>query len=287
MLAILATGLPARADTTLKDWREAKPLAEGSAPAFEKGAILAEAATAQLRSAIVARDKIPGFSPDGWKAQGEAPQPIPVFGRNRIDDAHDLLVIGSNVGMYGAPESFALIMKGGTLADMAVIAQSVGDAGAAMELAWRFKNGSFLLSETSQFSVELGPPERILRVFPNGSVIASRESWELSAAADGRFHEKNRVDAAFTADFRDPATGEEIKIEEYSDDQVWVGYRGKATAPWKHVEGVSIDRSARRIVVRFPSSKTTYELAMEPDKSALKSTGSDGSKPQRFVRQKR
>jgi hypothetical protein len=108
-------------------------------------------------------------------------------------------------------------------------------------------------------------------------------AYDLDVAPDGRFREKRRRPFNFSGQFKDPATGEQLRVEDPNDPATRAGYRTRTKRDWSRLELLSADRERNVLKVRFRSGPTVYSLAFGAV-GAVVSKGSDGSKPQRFER---
>jgi hypothetical protein len=284
-----ATGAP------LPHWRDAPPLKSGTPVSREAGQVLAEPAARKLHESMAALAPNAGTSSDVCRCEGEGEgdlKPIRVQGCNHIDATHDLLVIACDCGLYGAPQAHAAIVDhAGKVSDIRPVADAWGDGGAGMETKAIFKDGRFTVSEDGH-----APPSWRPEGMPGAQdcseidctpgqdhAVVFRFSYELAAGPGGRFVQQKRVEHTLTGDYRDPATLEELRLDEYDDGEVRAGYRRNAQAPWMPVRLVKLDRQARQVVVRFASSATTYVLTVDAAGATLVSKGSDASKAQKFV----
>ncbi len=257
-------------DIPLKRWRDAAPLKDGASLSLKAGRVLDAPAAHKLRASIAAFGEKDELKTELCLTQDESPGPIHVQGCNRIDATYDVLVIGCNVAMYGEVVFAAIIDHAGTVSDMRQVVLAFGDMGVGLSRDAIFKGGRFIVWDVGSRIVE----DQVVKI--------SGSSHELVAAPGGHFFEQKKVERTFMGEYRDPATGEELKLEQ-DDETVRVYYRRAHDAEWKRINLVSFSPFERQFLVRFDSAPTTYALTIDFVRATLSSEGSDGSKAQKFV----
>jgi hypothetical protein len=257
-------------DAALKHWSDAAPLKDGASPALKAGRVLDAPAAHELRAAIASFREKDDSKRDVCLTDDASAGPIRVQGCNRIDATYDLLVIGCDVATYGEVVFAAIADHAGAVSDMRQLVLAYGDMGVGLSTGATFKAGRFIVWDVGG------------QVVGNQVVRISGSSHELVTAPGGHFLEDKKVARAFMGEYRDPATREELKLEQ-DDQMVRVYYRRAHDAGWRPMDLVSLDPFARQLVVRFGSAPTTYALTVDFLRATLLSVGSDGSKAQKFV----
>jgi hypothetical protein len=240
-----------------------------------------------LRYAFVPASGLPAPStlgpPEVRRAASDLLRRIDVLGVLSIG-SHDLLVVDVHVAFYEPaggyePATVGIVLDAnGGVIDLALLAWTFGDGGQADVRAFRFAGSALRLTETR---TALG---NLCREADAEGECTYTEGATIDVEVDrvGRFVETRRRPLNLGGQFVDRATNEEMRIEDAGREGVLVTYRAKGGIPWKALRTTSADRERRVLSAKFEKSPVTYTLRLAEDGRSLVSTGSDGSKPQRF-----
>jgi hypothetical protein len=232
--------------------------------------------------------ELDGVPPEVLARQLEQVRRVTVLGHRAVGGRR-LLVVEANV-LYSEPGGGfmparlgILLDADGSPTDAVTLSWSAGDACGSAGRTAALRDGTILLTEATRLEGRL--------CAPGDPAIGDCCSWaegqvfEVSPGPGARLREAGRRRINLSGQWRDPATGERIFIEDDDGRSPRVGYRSARVSEWKRLEVKSFDRARRTVDVKFPSGPIRYRLTLDPvggEGSKLVSVGSDGSKAQAF-----
>jgi hypothetical protein len=167
----------------------------------------------------------------------------------------------------------------GSVRDVAVLTWGWGDGGYIDGRTASLGGRVLTVADVTAGPGELCELERVQT--EDGCMVPEGQDYDLEVDRAGRFTEGARRRISLTGQFVDPATDEELRVDDDGAGAVRVAYRGKRKANWRSMKVVSADRKGGVIKAKFQGA-VTYTLTLAGDGRSLVSAGSDGSKPQRF-----
>lgn len=196
-----------------------------------------------LRYAFVPASWLPApitmGTPADRQEAGSMLRRIDVLGR-RPAAGHELLLVATHVaydvsaGDFGAAALGVVLRPDGKVTDVAVLTHGYGDACAATRRTVQPTEAGLRVRQEDMWEGALcifAPP------LPDGAVpedeccsVLEGGTSELSVGRDGRFQVK-QTRLNLSGQFADPATGEEILIEDGWREALRLGYRNRAKSP--------------------------------------------------------